>query len=235
MEKNIDTHAVVWDLPVRVTHWLLVVCFAGAYLTSQEESASLVHVTFGYTLVGLMIFRVLWGFVGSRYARFTAFIKGPTAVINYLESLASKEPEHHIGHNPAGALAIVALLALGIAVGFSGFSALHEFGGEWGEEIHESLANLMLVLVLVHVGAVIASSLIHRESLVKSMLTGLKRASTERGIKKTHAGIAIVLIALVSVFWSYQYLHSASGGVDGKALFSEHEGRGESDSENDDD
>jgi cytochrome b len=214
---------------VRFVHWLSVVCFFGAYVTSQEEGSILIHVTFGYTLVGLMIFRIFWGFAGTKYALFVQFVRGPKAVYKYFESLVTKEPEHHIGHNPAGAIAIIALIFLAIAVAISGFSALHETWKEWGEALHEDIANLMLILVLVHIGAVFVSSLIHQESLVKSMITGNKKIDEREGIKKTHGMIALVIAILVASFWTYQFINAESGGVDGPALLSQHGETGKDD------
>src|SRR5512139_2829983 len=104
---------LVWDLPTRVFHWLLALSFAGAYVTAESERWRLVHVTLGYTLGGLLVFRLLWGLMGTRHARFASFVRGPAAVLRYLRSLVSGHPEYYTGHNPAGALAIVALLVLG--------------------------------------------------------------------------------------------------------------------------
>jgi cytochrome b len=104
-----------------------------------------VHVTLGYTMGGLVAFRVLWGLAGTRYARFSNFVRGPAAVTRYLRSIVRGEPEHHTGHNPAGALAIVALLGLAVAITASGW-ATFDVGGKWLEEFHEA-ANLMLAVV----------------------------------------------------------------------------------------
>ena len=140
---------LVWDAPVRVFHWLLAACFAVAWLTSESERWQLVHVTAGYTMAGLVAFRVLWGVVGTRHARFTDFVRGPWAAVDYLVSLAERHPQHHAGHNPAGGLAIVALLALAALTTGAGWASYHELGGHWLEEVHEILAGLMLALVVV--------------------------------------------------------------------------------------
>ena len=97
---------LIWDAPVRVFHWLMVLSFAGAYLTAESERWRLTHVTLGYTMAGLVAFRVLWGLVGTRHARFSSFVRGPAAIARYLRGLVGGRPEHHAGHNPAGALAI---------------------------------------------------------------------------------------------------------------------------------
>ena len=98
---------LVWDAPVRVFHWLMVACFATAYLTAETERWRLLHVTAGYTMAGLVAFRLLWGLFGTRHARFASFVRGPQAVLRYLKSLVEGHPAPHVGHNPAGAVAIL--------------------------------------------------------------------------------------------------------------------------------
>ena len=111
---------LIWDAPVRVFHWLMVLSVAGAYLTAESERWRLAHVTLGYTMAGLVAFRVLWGLIGTRHARFSSFVQGPAAIARYVRSLVSGRAEHHAGHNPAGALAIVALLAMTLLVAATG-------------------------------------------------------------------------------------------------------------------
>jgi cytochrome b len=190
----------VWDAPVRVTHWLIVLCFAGAYLTRETDSWRYVHVTLGYTLAGLVVFRVLWGFVGTRHARFASFVRGPAAAWQHLRSLR-RGGDHAVGHNPAGALAVVAMLALALLVAGSGWATYYEVGGEAFEEVHELLANLMLALVVVHIVAVLATSLIARENLVGAMIHGRKRAPQSEGIGSAHAGLAALIVAAVLGWW----------------------------------
>lgn len=168
----------VWDAPVRMFHWLMVLCFAGAWLTAESERWRLVHVQLGYAMVGLVAFRVLWGLVGTRHARFTDFVRGPAAVMRYLRSLLQGRPEHHVGHNPAGGWAILALLALTLVTAGLGWVIYNDIGGEWLEEAHEAAASLMLAVVAVHVGAVLLSSWLHHENLVRAMITGRKRRTS---------------------------------------------------------
>ena len=92
---NITTKIKVWDAPVRVFHWLMVLSFAGAYLSAESERWRLLHVTLGYTFGGLVAFRLVWGLVGTRYARFANFVRGPQAVLTYLRSLRKGQPQHH--------------------------------------------------------------------------------------------------------------------------------------------
>lgn len=196
---------LVWDLPTRVFHWLMALCFAGAYATSESETWRLVHVTLGYTMAGLVAFRVVWGLVGTRYARFASFVQGPTAVARYLRSLASRKPEHHTGHNPAGALAIVALLGLAAAIAASGWATYNEIFGEWVAELHEVVANGMLLLVGVHIAAVVASSWLHKENLARAMLTGRKKGPADQGIRRTWAPVAGLILVAVLGFWWLQW------------------------------
>ena len=170
---------LVWDLPTRLFHWLLAASFAGAWLTADSERWIDLHTMLGYGFAGLIAFRLVWGLVGSRYARFASFVRGPQAVKRYLLSIASFRPEHHVGHNPAGGWAVLALLGLGAVTALTGYLNFNDYGGHWLEELHEGAAGAMLALVFVHIGAVIVSSLIHRENLVRAMLSGLKRRAPE--------------------------------------------------------
>lgn len=195
----------VWDAPQRIIHWLIAACFAGAYLTGESESWRLVHVTLGYTMAGLITFRVVWGIIGSRYARFSNFVRGPAAVVRYFRSLFSGHPQPSIGHNPAGAVAIVLMLLLGLSVAATGWALDMHIGGEAFEEMHEVLANLMLAVVGVHIAGVIVSSWLHRENLVAAMITGFKKGPSGEGIGSMWRGIAGVILILVLGFWWYQW------------------------------
>lgn len=166
----------VWDILVRVFHWSFAACFAGAWLTAESERFRDMHVIFGYTCLGLVAFRLLWGFVGPQHARFANFVRGPAAIGRYLRSLLDGRPEHHTGHNPAGAVAIVLLLALAALAGASGWAVYNDLGGEWLEESHEFLASAMLAVVAVHLAGVAVASWLHRENLARAMLTGRKNA-----------------------------------------------------------
>lgn len=193
---------LVWDLPTRVFHWLLAVSFAGAFLTSESERLANLHVTLGYTMLGLVGFRVIWGLLGSRYARFGAFLFGPSAVARYLASVARLRPEHHLGHNPAGSWAIFLLLTLTVLTGASGYLCYWDIGGDLLEETHEALANTMLVVVAVHVAGVLLSSLLHHENLVASMVTGRKPGEPALAIQRSHWLVALALVVTVTAYWA---------------------------------
>jgi cytochrome b len=188
-------------------HWLLVLCFAGAYLTAEGERWRLVHVTLGYTMGGLLAFRLVWGVVGTRYARFTHFVRGPRAIMAYLVSLRSASPQHFTGHNPAGAVAIVLLMVTGMAIVATGWATYNEVGGEWLSELHEGAANTMLAIVGVHIAGVLVATLVHRENLVRSMVTGTKFGSRDDGIPSRVWTVAVALLMALCVlaFWWLQW------------------------------
>lgn len=171
-----ETQAVrVWDLPTRIFHWSLVASFATAFLTAESEKLRDIHVMAGYALAGLIAFRLLWGFVGGTHSRFADFLPTPRRVGDYLKSLIEGRPQHHVGHNPAGAVAIFLLLAFGLAATASGWAVYQDSGGHFMEELHEAAANGMMAIVAIHIAGVVVSSWLHRENLVLAMITGLKR------------------------------------------------------------
>ena len=134
---------LVWDLPTRIFHWSLAAAFTIAYLTAEVEQYRLVHLLCGYLFVALIGFRLIWGVVGSRYARFAEFLRSPSATLGYLRSWFKGKPDHFIGHNPLGAVAILLMLALGIGIGITGWLNAGDAGGETYEEVHEAFANAM--------------------------------------------------------------------------------------------
>jgi cytochrome b len=202
------TKILVWDAPVRVFHWLMVLSFAGAYITAESERWRLLHVSLGYTLGGLVAFRLIWGVLGTRYARFASFVRGPSAVRRYLSSILRGRPEHHVGHNPAGAVAIVLLLLMSAATFVTGWANYNELGGAWLEALHEGVANFMLAVVGVHVAGAVVASWLHRENLVRSMLNGRKEGVPDEGIRWSWWPLAGLLLAAALGFWWLQW-HTA--------------------------
>ena len=212
-----SAHSVlVWDLPTRVFHWTLVICFFSAMATGDPDRFRDLHVYFGYVVLGLICFRVFWGLAGSRYARFKSFLYGPRAAIAYFADVMGARADRHIGHNPTGSVGIYLLLALGLVICVTGivtlgaeeaqgvFKTLADRPlGEFTRVLHEVLAWLMLALVLVHIGGVVIESLVHRENLAKAMFTGHKIAGADEGIGSSHPWIAVAIIvcAVGSAFW----------------------------------
>ena len=185
---------LVWDLPTRVGHWLLAGSFAVAWLTAEAESWRNVHLASGYLFGAVIAFRLVWGLVGTRYARFTEFVKSPRAAWQYLTSLLGPRPQHTIGHNPAGGWAIIALLVLGALSVVSGWLTFNEIGGELFEELHEGASNAALAVVLIHLVGVATGSLVHRENLVASMFSGLKRGAAQAAIPSARGWAALLLV-----------------------------------------
>ncbi|WP_045224224.1 cytochrome b/b6 domain-containing protein [Methyloterricola oryzae] len=194
---------IVWDFPTRIFHWSLVASFTGLFITGDSERWRDLHVLLGYMVAGLLCFRIAWGFLGSRYARFGDFLKGPAAIKEYLKSLLSGRPQRHLGHNPAGALAIILLIGLGLISSLTGWLVYEELGPEWLEEVHEVAANAMLAVVIVHVLGVLASSWIHQENLIKAMITGRKPGEAGNGIGRTYPIVGALLIAAMAALWTW--------------------------------
>ncbi len=205
---------LVWDLPTRVFHWLLVISFAGAYLTAESERLQLIHITLGYTLAGLIAFRLLWGIFGTWHAQFRHFFPSVTRSWQYALSLIGKaQAPHYVGHNPLGALAIYVLLLLGIAVSFTGYAYLQEFGGEWMEEGHEIVASAMLALVALHIVGVIISSVAHQENLIRGMVDGKKTGEPAQAISSSFNAVGLLLLIVVAGFWLLAYTEPAMIGL----------------------
>jgi cytochrome b len=165
----------IWDPLVRLFHWSLVSAFVLAWITADEWDRA--HEWSGYAILGLLAVRLVWGVVGTRYARFSNFVHRPTTILGYLKDTVFLRAKRYLGHNPAGGAMIIALIVALAVTGGTGYLTSIEFGpGEWMEELHEVAANATLLLVGLHIAGVIASSLEHRENLVWSMFTGKKRA-----------------------------------------------------------
>jgi cytochrome b len=184
----------VWDPLVRLFHWCLVGAFSVAWLTEDEWMA--LHANAGYLILALLLFRLVWGLMGTRYARFSDFVTSPSKVFAYLSDLLRFRAERTIGHNPAGGAMIVALLitllltSLSglIAYGATGSGPLAEllfsdagYGSDFFEEVHEFFAHFTLLLVVVHLLGVGFGSLVHGENLVRAMFTGKKRVAQPTG------------------------------------------------------
>lgn len=184
------TEVRVWDPFVRVFHWIVVAAFFTAYFS--EEELQWLHTWAGYLVFGLVCLRLIWGLIGSRHARFSDFVQRPRRVLRYLGEVLTRRAPRHLGHNPAGGAMIVVLLIALLSTTVSGMAL---YGADaWAgplagmlrgvddaaihglKDVHEFSANLMLVLIVVHVAGVVWESVLHRENLVKAMVTGRKRA-----------------------------------------------------------
>lgn len=189
----------VWDITIRIFHWTLVISFAVAYVTGEAESG--IHAWAGYVILGLLVYRLLWGLIGTRYARFSSFLFSRGETLSYLGGLLRGKPGHYLGHNPAGALMVFALL---ISLAMTTFTGLVLYGdegkgplaqtsivataladddrddgegeNEFLEEVHEFFSHLTLLLVLVHIAGVVVASKLEGQNLARAMVTGRKNA-----------------------------------------------------------
>ncbi len=191
---------LVWDLPVRLSHWLMVACFIGAWVTAEEDRWRRLHAVLGYTMALLVAFRVFWGVIGTRHAKFKNFVRGPRETFGYLRQMMSGRPPHYTGHNPAGAVAIVALLAMTLLVTGFGWLAYTRHAS-WLGEAHELLANLMITLIGLHVAGALMGSWLHRENLVGAMITGRKLGRPEEAAERPMLPVALIMLACLVEFW----------------------------------
>ena len=251
-ERQAGANRLIWDLPTRVFHWSLVGSFLGAYLLAEQDQLRSLHVMFGYTVAGLIAFRLLWGLIGSTHSRFRDFAYSPMEAIRYLRDLATGRARDYEGHNPAGSWAIYGLLTVAAATAVTGWLHYNEMGGEVLEEMHEVLANAWLVLVALHVAGVISASLAHRRNLVTTMITGRRAAASkvlageasvpavterERADARPRWALGSVLAATVLGFWTWVVTTGGGpllSGVADAGVEPEYGENAEHDDENDD-
>lgn len=197
---------LVWDWPVRIGHWVLVALFTLAWLTGDSEEWRLVHAALGGALLGLVLFRLLWGFIGSHHARFSHFVRGRQAVLDYVGGLLAGpfggKVEDTAGHNAAAGWAILAMLTLGILTAAFGWIAYQGDTWEAFGEVHEFLATAMLWIVIIHILGVLVSSLAHGENLIAAMFTGNKLGRPEEAIAKTYPLVVPLVLAWAGL-WAW--------------------------------
>jgi cytochrome b len=204
VSSSIDTRRVdVWDAPTRLFHWTLVVLILSAWLTAESEAGQ-IHVLIGETVAGLLVFRLIWGFVGGEHARFSDFAAGPNAIVAHIGNLWSAQPKRHLGHNPLGGLAVLLLLLTTVVIVATGlFSGDDEMRGPLSglrpdlEDAHEIAFRVLQALVVVHILGVIVETLRARDPLVPAMIRGWKaRRVDEAGADAKRASAAALVFAL---------------------------------------
>jgi len=216
----------VWDLPIRVFHWLLVLCIIGSLVSvNLGENAIEWHAYFGYSVLTLLIFRIVWGFVGSTHARFASFLPNRESVLNYLQGKAPRV----LGHNPIGALSVFALLLVLSVQVLTGLfvddeitfqGPLAKYVPNWVvsflSEIHEGNQVVIYILITIHIAAILYYKKFKGEDLIKQMISGdkeidpseeanylpsdLGRASQDGVLQR---GIALLLLSLIAVVVAY--------------------------------
>lgn len=211
-----------WDLPLRIFHWALVVCVAAAILSAElgdEISGAMDwHPRFGLAALTLLLFRLIWGFVGGTHARFANFVRGPSAILAYLRNAASQRGVGSIGHNPLGALSVLALIATTLFQAVSGLFISDEIMVEGPlfkhvsstladalGELHEGNANLIIALVALHLAAILFYRVAKHEDLVKPMITGIKELPADAIVEHSRGGSAalgaVVLALAIGIVW----------------------------------
>lgn len=200
---------LVWDIPTRIFHWLLVISFAGAWLTSESERLQMIHYAFGYSAVALVLFRLVWGFIGTKYARFTQFIKGPKQILSHFKDALGGHQQATVGHNPAGGLVMVALMLIILLIGLTGYLSVKEYLGDFMSEAHEVIASFVLALVIIHVAAAVIMSLLQKENLVRAMVNGKKQGLPEQAIRFPQYLIGLMLF----LGWIYCFYMVVSGSM----------------------
>lgn len=169
----------VWDGAVRLLHWSLVASVAVTALTLIDAlGIGTWHKPVGYVALAVVALRVLWGVVGPRHARFSAFVRGPVRTARYAGDVLRGDEPRHLGHNPLGGWMVVALIAAVASLAFTGwlYTTDEFFGSEAVEDLHRWLAWTLLAMVVLHLAGVIFTSVRHRENLVRAMVDGTKRA-----------------------------------------------------------
>jgi cytochrome b len=193
---------LIWDLPTRLFHWLLSAGFIAAAIIalalSDDSPLFPYHALIGLTIALMVCLRVIWGIAGTRYARFSTFIFGPAAVIEYMKSTLVGGGKRYIGHNPGSALAIFALLALVLAMAVTGI--MMGQGNERVKDLHEILAWVSVVVAVVHVLGVALHTIRHRENITLSMIHGKKHAEPSDAITSAKPIIAVVFLAIAGAW-----------------------------------
>ena len=209
MKKNL-----VWDIPVRLFHWLLVLCLFGQWLTAEVlEDAMDIHFYIGYFALGLIIFRLIWGFVGTKYAKFNSFISGPKAMLTYIQSLKSKQHVFSIGHNSVGGLILPAVIIL---VGLQAISGLFTtddivYSGpyyasagtelqQWMQWLHHNIFDILLAIIGLHLVAIGWYLVFLKHNLIRPMLDGKKAITEKEGIGHSQLIKAILVVCVVAIF-----------------------------------
>ncbi|MBL0226562.1 MAG: cytochrome b/b6 domain-containing protein [Geobacteraceae bacterium] len=194
---------LVWDIPTRLYHWLLaagcLAAFGLAYAAPEHSKAFDAHMLLGFLLLPLLVFRILWGFVGTKHARFSSFMYRPGEVAAYLRETLAGKTSHHVGHNPAAGYAMIAMIVILIGAIASGILIP---GSKLFEEVHETVSGLLLCLIAAHLLGVAVHMFMHRENVILSMVHGRKTAEADDQIGSSHLLAALTLLVVTGV-WGY--------------------------------
>jgi cytochrome b len=215
----------VWDLPVRIFHWLLVLAIIGAYVSNRAGVEYFnYHLWCGYTVVVLVSFRILWGIVGTYHARFRNFVRGPIHTLRYGFATLRNREKHYTGHNPLGAVMVIVLLLSLLVHSVLGLFANDEvlnFGPLYGyisnelsirlTSLHKQIFYWIMGAVALHVLAVLAHRVFKKENLVRAMITGDKPAASvpaEQEIHSSRLWLALALLAVIIAVLTWLVKHA---------------------------
>jgi cytochrome b len=207
----------VWDAPVRIFHWLIVVLVPACYFTAKAHAFT-IHMTLGLTVLALVLFRLIWGLVGSDTARFSRFVKSPAAGLHHLREFARQGPDTEVGHNPAGGwmvLLLLLLLTVQVVSGLGAYSHRADTGGPLSAHlggamqgvanlVHSVGVNLIIAAVAVHVAVVVAYAVVRKQNLVRPMLTGKKRLPAATQAPRMASPVLALAVAVIAagVAWA---------------------------------
>jgi cytochrome b len=191
----------VVDAPTRVVHWLLAFSFVGVYLSGDSERWRLLHVSLGYTILGLVVHRLLWGLIGPRHTRLSAWAAKLRGTPDFLRS---GKPNPSAAQNLLNTLFAVLILGFALIASISGYAVYEELGGDWLEALHELSSDGMLAMVLGHLLLILTSSLLRRQNLAARMFSGRLPGRGPDLIKRNHGALAALILAVVLGFWFVQ-------------------------------
>ncbi len=207
----------VYDLPIRLFHWIFAGTFLAAFLIAKnvddESTLFVYHMLLGFILALTVVLRLLWGFVGSRFARFSSFELAPEKLVRYVKQVSVGRTERFPGHNPASSWAALVMMFFGLGLALTGIMMAQHWYKGFAEEVHEFFANSFLIVAILHVAGVVLHCLRHRDHLGLSMMNGMKQGFEVQGVKR-HIIVAFLFILITGIF-SYK-LNSGFDPASGK-------------------
>lgn len=212
----------VTDAPTRMFHWLFALCFVGAYLTAETEHLRALHVTLGYTLAGLLVFRLLYGVLGPRQASLSVLRNKASTGWLWLRQCPAQLARGHLnwqpGQNLVLVVSIVAMMLLTLPLTLSGWATFNDLGGEWLEEIHKWAGDTMVLVVLLHLGALLLFSLLRRKNLALPMWHGRTPGQGPDVVRDNRLWLALLIAACTLSYWSWEWQQAPNGLISGPAL-----------------
>jgi cytochrome b len=207
-----DGSIMVWDIPTRLFHWLLLILVIVSFITGYTGGLWMqYHVWSGCSILGLLVFRLVWGFVGGRHARFTSFVRGPGATLRYARTVLRRHAPRYLGHNPLGGWSVIAMLTALLIQATTGLFASDDIftkgplypwvsnaTSHWLTYIHTLIQEVVIVLVSLHVAAILFYLAVKHENLITPMFTGRKKWQEEDRASADHVRLAALIAAVIA-------------------------------------